>query len=247
MKFKLIYLLCVLLFLNCENEEKLVIEPMTFSSKACDDCAKVDINIPKVLGNSKIGRTVEKTLQEELIFLLTFDEEIEVGTIEEAIESFQNGYMNLREIYPDENTLWEADVDGKIVFEDKNLLSLHLDSYVFTGGAHGYKSIRFLNFDKKKGIELENWQLFKNAPEFEKFAEDKFRAQEKIPKDRPINSTGFMFEKNRFYLPENIGFTEDGLQLLYNQYEVASYADGPIELTLPYGEINKFLGEKINL
>jgi hypothetical protein len=54
-----------------------------------------------------------------------------------------------------------------------------------------------------------------------------------------------MFEKDHFYLPENIGFTEKGIKLLYNQYEVASYADGPIELTLPYKDIRKFLSGNI--
>ena len=42
-----------------------------------------------------------------------------------------------------------------------------------------------------------------------------------------------MFEEDRFSLPENLGFTPGGLELLYNPYEVASYADGPISLVLP--------------
>jgi len=245
MKFKFPYLLCLLLLLNCKNEEKLAIEPMHLTSESCEDCTKIDITIPKVLDNTKIGRTIEKALQEEIIFLLTFDEEMEVKTVDEAISSFSKGYENLKEIYPDENTVWEVDIDGKIAFEDKNILTVKLVSYIFTGGAHGYKSIRFLNFDKKKGTELENWQLFKNAHEFEKFAEEKFRAQENIPKGQSINSTGLMFEKDSFYLPENIGFSEKGLELLYNQYEVASYADGPIELTIPYKDLKKHLAFKI--
>lgn len=245
MKFRMIYLLCLSLLLSCKNKENLTIEPLHLTSERCEGCAKVDINIPKVLDNTKVGRAIEKALQEEIIFLLTFDEEIEVGTMEEAIVSFKKGYENLREIYPDENTLWEADIDGKISYEDKNVLTVHLDSYIFTGGAHGYKSIRFLNFDKKKGTELENWQLFKNTREFEKLAEEKFRAQEKIPEGQSINGTGLMFEKDSFYLPENIGFSEKGLELLYNQYEVASYADGPIELTIPYKDLKKHLAFKI--
>ena len=50
-----------------------------------------------------------------------------------------------------------------------------------------------------------------------------------------------MFENDEFYLPENIGFTQEGLQLFYEQYEVASYADGPIILTLKYKEIEPYL------
>ncbi|NNE76731.1 MAG: DUF3298 domain-containing protein, partial [Pricia sp.] len=107
-----------------------------------------------------------------------------------------------------------------------------------------YSSKRFLNFDKRKGRELENWQLFRNREDFQLFAERKFRNQEDIPLQGPINSTGFMFEKDSFYLPENIGFTKEGVKLLYNPYEVASYADGPIILTLPFKEVAPFLVTK---
>ena len=54
-----------------------------------------------------------------------------------------------------------------------------------------------------------------------------------------------MFENDEFYLPNNIGFTKNGLQLIYNQYEVASYADGPMSITLPYAEIRNYLAVEI--
>ena len=54
-----------------------------------------------------------------------------------------------------------------------------------------------------------------------------------------------MFEKEKFYLPNNIGFTKKGIALCYNQYEVASYADGPIVLTLPFNEVKKYLSTRI--
>ena len=68
-------------------------------------------------------------------------------------------------------TSWEAKIEGKITFENPVLLTIELNTYLFTGGAHGYTSRRFLNFDKTKGKELENWQLFRDRVDFEKFAE----------------------------------------------------------------------------
>jgi len=119
-----------------------------------------------------------------------------------------------------------------------------LHSYIYTGGAHGYTSKRFLNFDKKKGVELDNSELFKNVEDFRIFAEEMFREKEEIPKDKSINYTGFMFEQDSFHLPENMGFTQKGLKLLYNPYEVASYSDGTIELVLPHSEIKRYLAKK---
>jgi len=245
MKFRIVFVICFIFLLSCKNDEKLTFETVQMTSNSCAECPKVDISIPKVLENSKIGRTIETALQEEIIFLLTFDEEVDAKTIEEAIQSFNKGYTDLKELYSDESVGWEANIAGKVTFEDQNRLTILLDSYIFTGGAHGYSGKRFLNFNKKKGKELEPWEIFKNMPEFEIFAEEKFREQENIASDRAINSTGFMFENDEFHLPENIGFTEKGLQLLYNQYEVASYSDGPIIMILSYNDINEFLNTKV--
>lgn len=241
MKSSIPYLLFFILLLGCKNTDQLTFEPVNYENAPCDDCPKVSISIPKVLEKIKVGLAIENALREEVIFLLTFDDEIKATNIEEAIQSFDNGYTELKNMYPDEAASWEAKINGEISYEDKKILTIQLDSYIFTGGAHGYSATRFLNFDKKKGTELENWQLFKSTGDFEHFVESEFRSKEKIPQDKPINSTGFMFEQDSFYLPENIGFTEKGLQLHYNQYEVASYADGPIVLTLPYDEVKNYL------
>ncbi len=244
MKSILQYFLVFLLLVGCQNESKLTFEPHTFKSKTCTECPEVSITIPKALGQVKISKTINTALEEELISLLSFDDELEVISMEDALKSFKNGYLELQEQYDDEPTNWEAKIKGSISYEDANFITIILDSYLFTGGAHGYTSKRFLNFDKKKGIELENDELFKNTEDFREFAEEMFRRKEKIPEDKSINHTGFMFEQDSFYLPENIGFTEKGIKLLYNPYEVASYADGAIELVLPHSEIKKYLAKK---
>ena len=151
----------------------------------------------------------------------------------------------MKELYPDESPGWKAEIFAEVSYEDPYMITLKMDAYTYTGGAHGYGFTRYLNFDKEKGSEMEAWQLFKNQADFERFAEGKFRVQEQIPKDQSINSTGFMFEQDSFHLPENIGFTWEGVTLHYNQYEVASYADGPIEVTIPYNEMQPFLNHEI--
>ena len=188
-----------------------------------------------------MAKTINTALREEIIAQMIFDETMEVENLEDAMNSFETAYTDIKNIFKEEITPWEAKIDGKIIFEDEMLLTIQMDSYIFTGGAHGHQAKRFLNFDKKRGTELENWQLFQNRSDFQEFAEQQFRKQEAIPAEASINDTGLMFERDHFYLPENIGFTNKGIKLLYNPYEVASYAEGPIELTLPYKEVKPFL------
>ena len=240
MKYSL-YTLLLLLLLSCGSDSKLTFENVSFTNTDCTDCPLVDIRLPQVIEKRKIGRTINSTLQEEVIELLSYDEDQSVKDISGAISSFNGGYQDVREMFPDESIAWEAKIKGEVIFENKDLISIRLVAYIFTGGAHGFGSTRFLNFDKGSGNELERNDLFKDRQKLEEIAENRFRIQENIPQNAPINSTGFMFETDSFYLPENIGFTEEGLQLLYNPYEVASYADGTIELLIPYAEVNSCL------
>ncbi|MEJ1221298.1 DUF3298 and DUF4163 domain-containing protein [Sediminicola sp. 1XM1-17] len=243
-KLFLFLILWSLALISCEKEEKLAFAPINYLSDSCANCPKVKITIPNALEDSKISKTINNSLKEEIIYLLTFEDGVDVSNIEDAIASFKNGYDLQKSKFPDETIGWEAKVEGEVAYEDENLVTIQLKSYIFTGGAHGYAPTRFLNFDKKKGLEMENLELFKDQDAFLRFAETKFRIQEQVPMGKPINSTGFMFDNNMFYLSENIGFTKDGLQLFYDQYEVASYADGPIVINLPFEEIKEYMAFK---
>jgi len=244
MKKHLGSILFLFILISCQSESKLTFEPIKLQSEECDGCPKIEINIPNALDDSPVSEAINRSLSEEIISILSFTEDKTIDSADKAIKSFTSSYKELKTKFPDE-VQWEATIDGEVVYEDENVVTLMLNSYSFTGGAHGYASTSFLNFDKKQGTELENWELFDDLDGFEDFAETKFRIQEKIPQDTNINATGFMFEGDSFHLPNNIGYTKDGVQLIYNQYEVASYADGPIVLILPYDEINLYLKRKM--
>ncbi|WP_149273239.1 DUF3298 and DUF4163 domain-containing protein [Pareuzebyella sediminis] len=245
MRIQISFIAFFLLLTSCQEETDLTFETLTLDETRCSECPMVEIQIPKAMENSKTAESINTILTEEIIEILNFDDEMEAISIKEAVQSFSNGYWALKKLYPDETMGWEAKIKGIVTYEDPLLLTIEIDSYLYTGGAHGYSSKHYLNFDKRKAKELENWQLFKNREDFQKFAELKFRTQEQIPIGKPINSTGLMFERDSFYLPENIGFTKDGVTLLYNPYEVASYADGPITLTLKFEEVKPYLISKV--
>ncbi|MEH6680764.1 MAG: DUF3298 and DUF4163 domain-containing protein [Sediminicola sp.] len=230
---------------GCKKDDRITFEPIAYKSDPCAACPKVEINIPNALEETPISQTINNSLKEEIIFLLTFEEGVDVTSIEEALSSFKRAYLDQKNTFLDESIGWEAKIDGEVTHEDKNILTIQVKAYVFTGGAHGYSPTRFLNFNKVKGLEMDNLDLFKDQEAFLRFAEARFRQQEGVPQDTDINSTGFMFEDNIFHLPENMGFTQTGLQLFYDQYEIASYADGPIVVDIPMVEVKPFLDPAI--
>jgi len=230
--------------LACESESKLTYEPLNMAGEGCDTCPKITIEVPNFLDDAPVAKAINRSLDEEIIGILSFGDGEQIDNVEKAIASFTGSYRELRDKF-DYDLPWEASVIGKVVHEDAHLITLEVVSYSFTGGAHGYSSTSYLNFDKGLGKELDLEELFGDIRGFEAYAEARFREQEKIPARGNINATGFMFEGDSFHLPVNIGYTDQGLLLIYNQYEVASYADGPILLALPYGEANKFLKHKV--
>jgi hypothetical protein len=244
MKRFTLFCLCLLL-IACEEENPLEWQAREYLGQGCEQCPDVRVSIPEASERTQIGKVVNRGLREEIIEWLDYDEERQASDIPGAIGSFEKGYQQLRQRFPDETIGWEAKIEGEVGYESRQMISLKLTGYIFTGGAHGYSSTRYLNFDAERAKELEKWELFSDLSGFEALAEETFRETHGIQTERPINSTGFMFENNLFALPENIGVEPDGLILLYNPYEIASYADGDILLRIPLDRVKPLLNESL--
>jgi len=233
-----------LVLLGCTNQEKLTYELTSIKEQACESCPTIDIQVPKILDETPLASLINKAITEEISAQLVFEESSGGIVLENAIASFNEGFEAVKRQFEDQTIPWEATLSGDIVYEDAQMVTVVINSYLFTGGAHGNSDVSYLNFDKVTGTEIENWELFDDEEGFTHYAETKFRIQEKVPQDDSINQTGFMFEAEVFHLSENIGYTPDGVQLLYNPYEIASFAEGPIVLTIPFQEANKYLKRK---
>ncbi len=243
MRYPLCFLLLLLFVLGCQTDSKLTMETHSLNTPKCGDCAHFKIKLPYALDELKIAKTINKAIAEEVIYTLQFSDADAVSTAEEAASSFNTSYQKMVKEYGTFEEPWSANINGMVTFEDKRMVTIALESTLYTGGAHGYFSKVFLNFDKKKAKELEVYELFNDMQGFIALAEEKFRGHYQIPKEGNINTTGFMFPNDSFELPKAFGLTAEGLQLHYNPYDVSSYADGPLVLTIPYAAVNPFLKE----
>jgi len=96
------FFLVFLLLFSCQNEGKLTFEAHTFENESCSNCPEVSIAIPKALGSAKISKAINNALEEELISLLSFDNETEVSSRKDALQAFEKGYLELQKLYDDE-------------------------------------------------------------------------------------------------------------------------------------------------
>ncbi|WP_077404921.1 DUF3298 and DUF4163 domain-containing protein [Cellulophaga omnivescoria] len=241
MNNKFFLFLFLIVLIGCNNKKEVSFGTLNFTTEKETNKPLVVINVPKAVKQTKVSETINNKIKEKIISLLIFDDDITVDNIDDAISSLNDEFLSVKEKLPGDATRWEVTINGEVVYETDKIITIDLETYEFTGGAHGYESSILLNFDAVKGTLLSNEELIASKEEFYNLAELKFRTQEKIPANVPINDTGFMFEEEVFTLPSNIGYTKKGLKLLYNTYEVGSYADGQIEVLLPYKEVNNML------
>lgn len=162
----------------------------------------------------------------------------------DAIAGFIKDYWRDTSEFPDVNE-YEAEVSVNENFRSKELISISMSQYRYTGGAHGYSSVSYLNINAKTGEAISNKQLIKDKKALAELAEQKLRADYKISANKGINSTVFWFEDDQFYLSENIGIENNNLVIHYNPYDIASYADGYIDIELPLADVAPFLNYSI--
>lgn len=240
--------LITILFSSCNKDKSIEISSQSFTERdlaICENskCPEVTINYVEVFGNEEIAEKINKRLHDFIFKSLLMGEDTipSAKSINEAATDFIESYNRDKTQFPDMAGEYFAEISVNEIYNTPEHICFELRNYLYTGGAHGYGSTSFLNIDPKTGDKLSRKQLFKNKADLTAFAETKFREQQKIDKNQSINATGYWFEDEKFYLPESAGFTQDSLIFIYNQYDIASYADGPIELKIAMKEIEPFL------
>lgn len=239
-------LLIALLLTGCKNDSTLKFSEKAFEQKIESECKEycpiAKLRIALFESGYKINDSINKRTFETFNELLSFDDQTSTASnYDELLTSFMSSYKDLLQEFPDDAIGWEANGSSAISYQNLKFVNIKIEYYIYTGGAHGYSGTKSLVFDRKTGKTLSHTDIFNDIDKFTIFSEQKFKEKFGIKLKAPINSTGLMFENEFFELPETLLFTEKGLTLFYNIYEIASYADGPQELTISYEEAKPFL------
>lgn len=220
------------IFIACKDELKLSFSEVNIST---NNNQLVDVNIPNASGNEDIANRINSVIIKDVMASLHIGEpdNISSKTIEESMTSFNKEFQTFKTDFPETTEQWEAQIDGEVIFQSLEIVSIVITSYINTGGAHGTLNISFLNFETNTGHLIPNNKLFKDIEGFEKVAKTYF--------DKTIKDKDAVFDVDTFKLPTNIAYNEEGLVLLYNTYEIAPYSTGIIEFTIPFEDVGSFL------
>ncbi|TQR32392.1 hypothetical protein DMB92_04660 [Campylobacter sp. MIT 99-7217] len=127
--------------------------------------------------------------------------------------------------------------DHKLYFSDDKIALFLVNQYEYLGGNHGLSFIGSRIFSLESGEELSNStkDLFKDTQD-EIFLEFILRSLDE--------KYGYDLNYDNFELTPTFFVDEEGLELVWQPYELASYAMGHINLRLGFKELKPFINEK---
>lgn len=235
-----------------ENEggEKEIVKPWSLAyetyeavEEGCEmpECTFIEVTIPKLTGGSpaaqeKINSFIDSLYRTNL--KMQMPEGMGNVPYERMCEAFIEGYELFTMEFPDSPQKWEymMTAESSALLDDYFTMVINTESYL--GGAHPNSQTVAATFDLETGNEINPLDGYDEVTTME-IAERYFRDYHEIDGLSNLNDKGFLFEDGRFTLPENMASTETGILMIYNSYEVASYAEGGTTFVLPYDSLQK--------
>lgn len=127
---------------------------------------------------------------------------------------------------------YETATNNYVRFNDKDFIVIEAYGFAYTGGAHGNYNSAFFNYDIANQKVLKLSDVVKvDSVALNKIAETQFRKQAGLKATDAL--TTVLFDKT-FKINDNFYINSKGLTFLYNPYEIASYAQGQIDVFIPY-------------
>ncbi|MBC2843673.1 DUF3298 and DUF4163 domain-containing protein [Winogradskyella flava] len=234
---RIFFQLVFLISLNsCTSEVKPVAFETTEIESSFD--AEITAMYDTAIGNDKLSKTLNFKIEEAII--TTLSDATKKTSLESILKDFNMEYLKFKNDFPDASEpKWELHIETEKTYQSEDVITIAISTYEYKGGAHGNDKIKFLNLNTKTGEILNQNAIIENLADFKTLAKTHFIKSIDKENDQ-IKMEDFFFGKP-FQLPENIGFTDDGLVLLYNVYEVASYDQGYTEFVIPFEEASSFL------
>lgn len=238
-KYLIIILLLVFLFpegycysfqLSNESPDSVYIRAQDYYDESDDSSTIIEITYPKVYGLS------DKSVEEKINLFL--EEEFL-----KSIESFQE-FVTMIDSEPtleyESGMFFSFETGFDIKLLSKSVLSLVLNHYEFTGGAHGNFFSMGYTFDLSNGEIIPLNQIIKpeSLPDITKLCEDKIK---EMFEAETLSDAGLFEDNLQLNFDQDFYLTEGALVFQFDPYEIAPYSMGNIEVLINFYEINEFI------
>ena len=137
---------------------------------------------------------------------------------------------------------YQLNIKNTIQFQNDSLLSYAVEYSDYTGGAHGSFRVTYVNVDLNDLVTLSEEDLF--IPNYKKQLTDALLSE--LTEKYNVTSPDSLVQQGFFTIEDiapnnNFWMNKEGIHYAFNQYEVAPYAMGVIEVTIPYSKLKDIL------
>ncbi len=167
-------------------------------------------------------------------------------------DAYRDRYRALSNNYYEEKAMMEGkmpswywytlDIRNELLHLGDSLMSYSVSYSDYEGGAHGSHRITYTNIDLNRLNTISEEDLF--LPGYYRPLSEMIVAQ--LMEDYGVADADSLLMKGFFTIEEivpnnNFWLSENAIHYAYNQYEIAPYAMGVIEVTIPYDELAAIL------
>lgn len=143
--------------------------------------------------------------------------------------------------YDEENSIdptypWNMDISLDLINQTPAYISIEESTSSYTGGAHPSTYTAIHNYERKTGHLLTLNDLVLDPKKFLFTAERAFRKANDMAEGEDFFDKGFEMD-SLFVIAQNFAIEQEGLNFLYNPYEIAPYSMGTIEFSIPYEQL----------
>lgn len=172
------------------------------------------------------------------------------GNLPSTLErTFDKGVAQFRAESGYDDTNQPIGCELKVSSEAKvygNTLSYTIEGYKFSGGAHGLSWHTGLNYDIESGelLSLHDFLSDEQTEALPAILREHLCADKGIYNEDPFEAlTRLGYYPNEILPTENFRLTNDGIEFLYNPYEIGVYAVGMTAIKIPYEILDKITVE----
>lgn len=136
----------------------------------------------------------------------------------------------------------EVVVEASVKRGDEDLVVIQIDSYIFTGGAHGLSTTQYINWlpQTDRLLSLETMLLPNKMPAFQNQLKKQHDEWLRQNREAIQNPTSYR-KKWPFIQNDNAALLKEGVAITYDPYSIAPYSFGRPTLIVPYKDLKGIL------
>lgn len=202
-------------------------------------CAYYSVTYPEFNGLSALAL---QALHERISEVMQIGDPATTSlSFDSAGTKFIRDYERFSGEFPESAMGWNFQGEIKVDSISNTLISMVATTQYFTGGAHGGRGTYFINIDPVTGKKITLDDILKTGYKepLRQIGETQFNG--KYVQSDSTAVSDFQFEDDKFQLNDNYGILKDGIKFFYNIYEIAPYAAGTQEISIPYQDIKAWM------